>query len=117
MEQIYGTCSLNKFNQTAYLELALKFKIKYDLMAILAGAHIVPHQSTTYDKNLVIQAIHGVILKSPQLSCYTYKGPRGQIYYTNLSEIRLCIDGNGGSFINCPNPFNNCNARMTYWPI
>ncbi|KHN18763.1 Intracellular ribonuclease LX [Glycine soja] len=111
----HGTCSLNKFSQFNYFRLALKIKGEYNLMTILSGEQIVLHHSTAYDKNSIIQAIHGVIGTYPQLTCYKYNLNK-QSYY-NLSEIRLCLDDNGKNYINCPTPTTNCNGNMLYWPI
>ncbi|TKY61281.1 Ribonuclease 1 [Spatholobus suberectus] len=63
----HGTCLEYKFMQYEHFNLALHVKGSSDLVA---AAKIVPHQSTSYNKNSIVNAIQRSTHYFPQLSCY-----------------------------------------------
>nr|KYP40523.1 Ribonuclease 3 [Cajanus cajan] len=111
----HGTCSENKISQPDYFLLALNIKRRSNLKVILANANIIPSKINSYSAKSIINTISGVTKSDPQLSCYY--DSRKKVY--NLQEIRLCLVADGTSYINCSNPFGNCNGHrhMIYWPI
>ncbi|XP_050902945.1 ribonuclease MC [Lathyrus oleraceus] len=96
----HGTCSLNKFTQIEYLQLALDIKNSISLIDVLKNANIVPHKTATYDISDIVRAIKTSHPNEPTLMCKMDPNPRNVIPY--LQEIRLCFEDNGITPRNCP---------------
>ncbi|CAJ1961292.1 unnamed protein product [Sphenostylis stenocarpa] len=108
----HGTCSENSFAQLPYFQLALNIKGRINLLKMLSQDQIVPDNRKSYNTTSVIDAIRKGTNHAPQLDCYVQRTNN----VTILAEVRLCLDVNGTSYINCPNPSGSCATTDLYWP-
>nr|XP_004507010.1 ribonuclease S-7-like isoform X2 [Cicer arietinum]XP_012573091.1 ribonuclease S-7-like isoform X2 [Cicer arietinum]XP_012573092.1 ribonuclease S-7-like isoform X2 [Cicer arietinum]XP_027191155.1 ribonuclease S-7-like isoform X2 [Cicer arietinum]XP_027191156.1 ribonuclease S-7-like isoform X2 [Cicer arietinum] len=100
----HGTCSMNKFPQLDYFQLALTIKARINLTDVLRQVGVIPHKTTPHNINTIVTAIKSANNNNnPVLVCTSGT----TIPY--LKEIRLCLYDNGTTYRNCPPPlFSGC---------
>nr|QYF06675.1 S-RNase 1 [Solanum tuberosum] len=91
----HGTCSINRYKQAAYFDLAMKIKDRFDLLGTLRNHGINP--GSTYDLDDIERAIKTVSIKVPSLKCI--EKPPGNV---ELNEIGICLDPEAKYTVPCP---------------
>nr|BAA10891.1 ribonuclease (RNase LC1) [Luffa aegyptiaca] len=97
----HGICSVSKFDQQAYFQMAINMRNSIDLLSALRVGGVVPN-GRSKARQRVQSAIRAQLGKEPVLRC------RGTGRQSRLLEIVMCFDDDGVTLINC-NPANsNC---------
>lgn len=92
----HRTCSLNKFTQEEYFQLALNMNQNLNLLNLLRNSGIVPTITKTYPKFVIIRAIKKGIQNVEPAGIMCIKGT------SILQEIRVCFEPDGIKYKNCP---------------
>ncbi|XP_049373461.1 ribonuclease S-2-like [Solanum verrucosum] len=91
----HGSCSINRYKQAAYFDLAMKIKDKFDLLGTLRNHGINP--GSTYELDDIERAIMTVSIEVPSLKCI--QKPLGNV---ELNEIGICLDPEAKYMVPCP---------------
>nr|BAC00933.1 S25-RNase [Solanum peruvianum] len=94
----HGTCSMDRYNQDQYFELALKLKNQFDLLNILRNHGIIPGKTCTVKD--VEDAIKAVTAHVPNLNCIVRSSQRSS-HIMELLEIGICFDREATQMIDC----------------
>ncbi|GAU43999.1 hypothetical protein TSUD_91780 [Trifolium subterraneum] len=109
----HGTCSLDKFSQEEYFELALKIRKNIDILALLNNAGIVPRNNLRgYGRASIVNAIKvGTQNFEPGIMCAPGT--------STLQEVRLCLVADGSTYRDCPLAIRvvNCKTSIISLPI
>jgi ribonuclease T2 len=101
----HGTCSLDKFSQEEYFELALKIRKNIDLLDLLNKATIVPNNLHGYLQADIVNAIK-VGTKGFEVGIMCAIGS------SNLQEVRVCLVADGSTYRDCPLAIRVVNCKQ-----
>nr|CBD77383.1 putative S-RNase [Coffea canephora] len=99
----HGTCSLNRFTQRGYFQLAENLMSRYDVTTILKR-DIQTRYPLIAQVNQSISQFTGF---RPELRCQPYRG------LNMLVEMIICFDRTGTSIIDCPVLTTSCGWSVT----